>query len=134
VRVEETIIDLRLSTSLDSFKRHLLSSVKLSPNQFDRYLLYGTLPALKQGGTEKMMALANDLDLKSVVLQTVMLKRKLVFKLQKFITVQARSKKKTETKAKNVIEFDETGQVVRDKLQVLQERPRYKIYSVESEL
>ena len=43
------------------------------------------------------------------------------------------SSKSRKKQAKNEIEFNSSGQVIRDKLMILQERPHYRIYPIEEE-
>lgn len=156
-RAEPVEIDLAIAAKgLDEFKRHLLAEARLSPKKHEMYMLsyfyvnYTVWNEEESENSAVFMPIVKDEDLRNYILTTVKLSKKLSFRLEKtsildsalsgFDGAHLSSLKRQRVivsktrKAKNEIQFNSSGQVVRDKLQVLQERPYYNIYPIMSEL
>jgi hypothetical protein len=156
-RAEAVEIDLAIAAEgLDEFKRHLLTEARLSPKKHEMYMLsyfYVNYTVWNEDESENsavFMPIVRDEDMRNYILTTVKLSKKLSFRLEKttfldsalsgFDGAHLSSLKRQRVivsktrKAKNEIQFNSSGQVVRDKLQVLQERPYYNIYPIMSEL
>ena len=156
-RAEDVEIDLSIAAKgLDEFKKHLLNEAGLSPKKHEKYMLsylYANYTVWSEGESENtavFMPIVKDDDLRNYILTTVKLSKKLTFRLEKTTFLDSAlsglddahlsSLKRQRVivsktrKAKNEIQFNSSGQVVRDRLQVLQERPYYNIYPIMSEL
>ena len=127
-----------MAKGLDEFKKHLLNEARLSFKKHENYMLsyfYANYTVWNEGESENsavFLPIVKNEDLRNYILTTVKLSKKLSFRLEKTTFLDTvtsgvdeehlsslRRKRiivsKTR-KAKNEIQFNSSGQVVRDKL------------------